>query len=92
MPRSIIFCFTFLTSIAGDDRSISHSASHTMVGSVGRLVTPRSPGRNAFDVEGDSDDDGTELANEDEMYFNYGNLDASVNVQVREVIASSFSL
>ncbi|KAH7515857.1 hypothetical protein FEM48_Zijuj10G0071000 [Ziziphus jujuba var. spinosa] len=65
----------------GEDRSISRSGSHTMVGSVGRLVTPRSPGRNAFNVEEDSDDDRTELANEDDMFFNYGNIDTSVNVQ-----------
>ncbi|KAF3431395.1 hypothetical protein FNV43_RR26126 [Rhamnella rubrinervis] len=64
----------------GDERSISHSGSHTMVGSVGRLMTPRSPGGKAFDVAGDSDDDdATELANGEDMFFDYGNLEASVD-------------
>lgn len=51
-----------------------------MVGSIGRLMTPRSPGGNAFDVAGDSDDDdATELANGEDMFFDYGNLEASVD-------------
>lgn len=63
-----------------------------MVGSVGRLMTPRSPGCNAFDVAGDSDDDdATELVNGEDMFFDYGNLEASVNtVNVLICVVYSF--
>lgn len=57
-----------------------------MVGSIGRLITPRSPGGNAFDVVEDSDDDGTELANGDDMFFAYGNLEASVDTVIEFIL------
>ncbi|XP_035542113.1 AMP deaminase-like [Juglans regia] len=43
--------------------------------SVGRLVTPRSPGCNTYDNAEDSDEEGTELAYGDEMLFNYRYID-----------------
>ncbi|KAM3706607.1 hypothetical protein ACJW31_03G163000 [Castanea mollissima] len=63
----------------GLDRFVNHSAKYTRVASVGRLVTPRSPGGNAFDDDGDSDDDGTELTNGEDMLFNYGNIDSPID-------------
>uniref|UniRef100_A0A7N2LB25 AMP deaminase n=1 Tax=Quercus lobata TaxID=97700 RepID=A0A7N2LB25_QUELO len=63
----------------GLDRFVNHSAKYTRVASVGRLVTPRSPGGNAFDDDGDSDDDGTELTNGEDMLFDYGNIDSPID-------------
>lgn len=76
---------------AGLDRFVNHSAKYTRVASVGRLVTPRSPAGNAFDDDGDSDDDGTELTNGEDMLFNYGNIDSPIdftNAQVCVVIST----
>lgn len=55
------------------------------MGSVDRLavLTPRSQAGNAFDIIGDSDEEGTELANEDDDFFNDEDADApfsSMNV------------
>ncbi|KAK6160032.1 hypothetical protein DH2020_003413 [Rehmannia glutinosa] len=46
----------------GEEHYISHSGTTMRVGSVGRLVTPRSAGGYAFESTGDSDDEGTELS------------------------------
>lgn len=46
--------------------------------SIGRLNTPRSPGGNAFGSEWDSDEEGTEY-NEDENIFVNENLDTSAD-------------
>lgn len=43
----------------------------------GRLMTPRSPGGNAA---GDSDDEGTEPADEDEILFADKNIDVSADL------------
>lgn len=54
-------------------------------------MTPRSPVGNAFDNAGDSDEEGTELANEDDMLFNYGYIDSSTditNAQVSTVLVT----
>lgn len=61
------------------DRFVNHSGMYTRVASVGRLVTPRSPGGNAFDDAGDSDDDGTELTNVEDMLFDYGHIDSTTD-------------
>lgn len=48
-------------------------------------MTPRSPGGNAYDNVEDSDEEGTELAYEDDMLFNYGYIDSGtqlINAQV----------
>ena len=57
---------------------MDRSASYRRVGSVDRLMTPRSQGGTAFDITGDSDEEGTELANGDDEFFDYANVDASV--------------
>lgn len=57
-----------------------------MTTSVGRLTTPRS---HAGRVE-DSDEEGTEYANEDDDTFNYGNEDVAdnaINVRVSLILA-----
>ena len=57
---------------------MDRSASYRRVGSVDRLMTPRSQGGTAFDITGDSDEEGTELANGDDEFFDYANVDAPV--------------
>lgn len=51
--------------------------------SVGRLTTPRS---HAGRVD-DSDEEGTEYANEDDSPFNYENGDANDNVRASLILA-----
>ncbi|POO00043.1 AMP deaminase [Trema orientale] len=61
------------------DLSVDRSGPRRRVGSVERLMTPRSQAGNAFDIAEDSDEEVTELANGDEEFFNYGNVDVSVD-------------
>ncbi|KAK9277530.1 hypothetical protein L1049_007074 [Liquidambar formosana] len=62
-----------------EDQPLDHSGSNTRVASVGRLTTPRSAGVNAFESAGDSDEEGTEFANEEDILFGYGNIDSSAS-------------
>jgi AMP deaminase len=83
--------FVLLWLFAAKDRFVNHSGMYTRVASVGRLVTPRSPGGNAFDDAGDSDDDGTELTNVEDMLFDYGHIDSTTdftNAHVCVVLAT----
>lgn len=48
-------------------------------------MTPRSPGGNAFDSAGDSDEEATELANGDDILFNYGYIDSSTDITNAQV-------
>ncbi|KAL5553976.1 hypothetical protein UlMin_041377 [Ulmus minor] len=70
-----------LPPLRTDQRHVDNLSSdrsfRRRVGSVDRLVTPRSPGV-TFDTAEDSDDDGTELANGDDE-FNYTDANAPVN-------------
>ncbi|XP_057494383.1 probable AMP deaminase isoform X1 [Actinidia eriantha] len=53
------------------DQSINISGSNIPVGSGSRLMTPRSSGGYAFGSMGDSDEEGTELATEQDILFTY---------------------
>jgi hypothetical protein len=54
-------------------------------------VTPRSPASNAFDNAGDSDGEGTELANEDDILFSYGYIDSSTDITNAQVCVVLFT-
>ena len=47
-------------SLAGDDQYVDHLGPQLMVGSIGRLVTPRSSAGYTVDSAGDSDEEETE--------------------------------
>ncbi|KAG2707293.1 hypothetical protein I3843_05G130000 [Carya illinoinensis] len=64
----------------GEDRFVKHSGIDSRIASVGRRVTPRSPGGNAYDNVEDSDEEGTELAYEDDMIFNSGYIDSGTEL------------
>lgn len=70
---------------------MDRSSSYRRVGSVDRLMTPRSQGGTAFDITGDSDDEGTELAIGDEEFFDYANVDAPVSSITGHVCLLSIS-
>lgn len=59
--------------------SASHSGSNVRVAPVSRLMTPRSLGGNAFDSAGDSDEEGTELVIGEDTFFNYPDINHSVD-------------
>lgn len=61
----------------GEEKSINFSSSITRMVSHGRLVTPMSSGGNTFQGAVDSEEEGTELADEDDIIFGYGNMDSS---------------
>ncbi|VVA27705.1 PREDICTED: AMP deaminase [Prunus dulcis] len=63
----------------GEGQSGNHSGSNTRMTPIGRLMTPRSQAGNAFESIADSDEEGTEFANEDDDTFNYGNVDSLDN-------------
>ncbi|XP_021685397.2 AMP deaminase isoform X2 [Hevea brasiliensis] len=63
----------------GDNKSVNYSSSVTRMASFGRLNIPRSPSANAFESEWDSDEEGTEYGNEDDITFIDGNMDSSAN-------------
>ncbi|XP_057949188.1 AMP deaminase-like [Malania oleifera] len=62
-----------------EDHMVNPSASTMSVASVGRLMTPRSPGGNAFGNGGDSDDEVTEPANGEDIVFSYDNINSSAD-------------
>lgn len=61
------------------------SSSYKRIASVGIIKTPRSPGRNAFDNVDDSDDDGTQLSDDNHIPF-YPVTGDSTNSYVRIMI------
>ncbi|OMO51645.1 hypothetical protein CCACVL1_29661 [Corchorus capsularis] len=63
------------TSRRGENQTFSHGGSTARLANYGRLMTPRSPGGNAFESAGDSDEEGTEPANEDDILFGDENID-----------------
>lgn len=73
----MLFSFLLWT---GEDHSLNRPGSSSRLASVGRLITPRSPGGNAFGNAEDSDEEGTELANEDDIIFSHETVDASSNI------------
>ncbi|GMI70704.1 hypothetical protein HRI_000741000 [Hibiscus trionum] len=79
------------TSRRGESKTFSHGGSTTWLATYGRLMTPRSPGGN---VSGDSDDEGTEPADEDEILFTSKNIDVSANLlkDVATKVQNSFSV
>ncbi|XP_065860899.1 probable AMP deaminase [Euphorbia lathyris] len=62
----------------GETKSANYSSSVTRMASLGRL-TPRSPGANAFDSTGDSDEETTVFADEDDVLFSNGNMESSAD-------------
>ena len=78
---------------AEEDISGNHSVSNVRVTPVGRLMTPRSLGGNAFDSAGESDEEGTELAIGEDGCFRYEDINHSVDfmsVNVCVVLAYYF--
>ncbi|KAM0987303.1 hypothetical protein ACFXTH_011440 [Malus domestica] len=77
----------------GDGQSATHSSTNIRT-PIGRLMTPRSQAGNALESIGDSDEEGTEYANEDDDIFNYGNADALDNsiTDVNSYLQSSSAL
>lgn len=63
----------------GESKSANYSSSVTRMASIGRLVSPRSPGGNAFDSVGDSDEEATVFADEDDVTFSNGNMESSAD-------------
>ncbi|XP_022775981.1 probable AMP deaminase isoform X2 [Durio zibethinus] len=63
-----------------ESQTFSHCSSTTRLASYGRLMTPRSPGGNAFESAGDSDEEGTEPADGDEILFGDENIDISADL------------
>jgi AMP deaminase len=61
------------------------SSSYKRIASVGRINTPRSPGRNTFENADDSDDDGTQLSDDNRIPFYPVTRDSS-NSYVRIMI------
>ncbi|KAJ6356149.1 hypothetical protein OIU78_004287 [Salix suchowensis] len=62
----------------GDDKTLNYSSSLTRLTSMGRLRTPLSPSGSAFDYSGDSEDEGTALADEDATIYSQ-NVDSSAD-------------
>ncbi|XP_021292923.1 probable AMP deaminase [Herrania umbratica] len=65
------------TSRRGESQTFSRGVSTTRLATYGRLMTPRSPGGNAFESAGDSDEEGTEPADEDDILCGDQNIDGS---------------
>ncbi|XP_037491964.1 probable AMP deaminase isoform X2 [Jatropha curcas] len=63
----------------GQNNSVNYCSSITRMASLGRLNTPRSPGGNAFDSMGDSDEEETEFGTEDDVFFSNVNMDPSAD-------------
>ncbi|CAN0925841.1 hypothetical protein LINGRAHAP2_LOCUS34979 [Linum grandiflorum] len=65
----------------GENGSISYSGSMKRMAYVGRIaaVTPRSPVGNTYGSLGDSEDEGTEFANEDDVLAGDGNMEFSAD-------------
>lgn len=88
----LALCFYFILLFVGEGQSATHSSTNTRT-PIGRLMTPRSQAGNALESIGDSDEEGTEYANEDDDIFNYGNADAldnSITVRVPLILAYFF--
>lgn len=82
--------FYFALLAVGEGQSGNHPGSNTRMTPIGRLMTPRSQAGNAFESIADSDEEGTEFANEDDDTFNYGNVDSldnTVTVRVSVILA-----
>ncbi|XVF02293.1 hypothetical protein REPUB_Repub04eG0163200 [Reevesia pubescens] len=81
------------TSRRGENQTFSHGGSTTRLATYGRLMTPRSPGGNAFESAGDSDDEGTEVADEHDILFGNENIDGSADLLMDVVtkVQNSFS-
>lgn len=53
--------------------------------SVGRVMTPRSPGANAFESGWESDEDGTELADEEDILYRHDNANSAADFMIAHV-------
>lgn len=69
---------------AGEDQYANKFAPQLRVGSVGRLITPRSSGGYAAESAVDSDDEGTHLATGEEALFSYDD-NSNINGQIVEM-------
>ncbi|KAK8522459.1 hypothetical protein V6N13_115426 [Hibiscus sabdariffa] len=78
------------TSGRGESKAFSHGGSTTRLTNYGRL-SQRSPGGS---VSGDSDDEGTEAGDEDEILFASNNIDVNANLlkDVATKVQNSFSV
>ncbi|RVW82456.1 putative AMP deaminase [Vitis vinifera] len=79
LPLDGVLKFLFVLICAEEHLSASHSGSNVRVAPVSRLMTPRSLGGNAFDSAGDSDEEGTELVIGEDTFFNYADINHSVD-------------
>ncbi|XVF84817.1 hypothetical protein PTKIN_Ptkin17bG0069900 [Pterospermum kingtungense] len=82
------------TSGRGENQTFSHAGSTTRLATYGRLMTPRSPGGNAFESAGDSEEEGTEPADEDDILFGDENVNVSADLSndIATKVQNSFSL
>ncbi|XP_020975347.1 AMP deaminase isoform X2 [Arachis ipaensis] len=64
-------------STTGENAQLS--SSYKRIASVGRIMTPRSPGRTAFESTEDSDEEGTQLGDDSRIPFYPGTRDSSNN-------------
>ncbi|KAL4302337.1 hypothetical protein GQ457_10G025330 [Hibiscus cannabinus] len=76
---------------AGESKAFSHGGSTTRLTNYGRLMSQRSPGGS---VSGDSDDEGTEAGDEDEILFASNNIDVNANLlkDLATKVQNSFSV
>lgn len=63
----------------GEGENAQLSSSYKRIASVGRIMTPRSPGRTAFESTEDSDEEGTQLGDDSRIPFYPGTRDSSNN-------------
>lgn len=61
--------------------------------SVGRVMTPRSPGANTFESGWESDEDGIELADEEDILYRHDNANSAADfmIHVRIAVPSEFT-
>ncbi|KAK7362145.1 hypothetical protein VNO77_04248 [Canavalia gladiata] len=58
-----------LRTVSTNGENAQISSSYKRIASVGRIKTPRSPGRNTFESAEDSDEEGTQLADDNRIPF-----------------------
>lgn len=77
------------TAPTDDQREIhSYSYSKMRPASVGRVMTPRSPGANTFESGWESDEDGIELADEEDILYRHDNANSAADFMIHDVYTS----
>ncbi|XP_042482464.1 AMP deaminase-like isoform X3 [Macadamia integrifolia] len=83
----------------GSNQCLGCSGSNKNMTTTCRPMTPKSPGRNAFEHVEDSDDGGYELASDDDNYFNPNNENSTqvdgintADPNIRDSLVASFEV